>query len=98
MSKPKRGRKPRIKIPESTQPNWRAKVHPFFVRMLEYDNQVAKLRASPNEADQIEAQRLTRNHRRNWLKRRIECMTRFHRRNDRKPTHIYRYSDWWMLQ
>jgi hypothetical protein len=28
--------------------------------MLEYNNQVAKLRASPNEADQMEAQRLTR--------------------------------------
>jgi hypothetical protein len=60
MSQPKQRRKPRIKIPESTQPNWRAKVHPFFIRMLEYNNQVAKLRASPNEADQIEAQRLTR--------------------------------------
>jgi hypothetical protein len=53
-------RQPRIKIPESTRPNWRAKVHPFFVRVLEYDNHVAKLRTSPNEADQIEAQRLTR--------------------------------------
>ena len=28
--------------------------------MLEYNNQVAKLRARPNEADQMEAQRLTR--------------------------------------
>src|SRR5580704_9699393 len=60
MSQPKQRRKPRIKIPESTEPNWRAKVHPFFVRMLEYNNQVAKLRASPNEADQMEARRLTR--------------------------------------
>jgi hypothetical protein len=60
MSQLKKQRKPRIKIPESTEPNWRAKVHPFFVRMLEYNNQVAKLRASPNEADQMEAQRLTR--------------------------------------
>ena len=60
MSKPKKRRKPRIKIPASAQTNWRAKVHPFFVRMLEYNNQVAKLRASPNEADQMEAQRLTR--------------------------------------
>ena len=60
MSQPKKRREPRLKIPEPTQPNWRAKVHPFFVRMLEYNNRVAKLRASPNEADQMEAQRLTR--------------------------------------
>jgi len=60
MSQPKKQRKPRIKIPESTKPNWRAKVHPFSVRMLEYNNQVAKLRASPNKADQMEAQQLTR--------------------------------------
>jgi hypothetical protein len=60
MSEPKKGRKPRIKIPESTQPNWRAKVHPFFVRMLEYNNLVKKLGSSPNEDDRKEAQRLTR--------------------------------------
>ncbi len=59
MSQPKKRRKPRINIPPSTKTNWREKVHPFFIRMLEYNNQVAKLRASPNEADQKEAQRLT---------------------------------------
>ncbi|MGA8222670.1 MAG: hypothetical protein WB780_13545 [Candidatus Acidiferrales bacterium] len=48
-----------MKIPESTQANWREKVHPFFVRMLEYNNQVTKLSSSPNEADQKEALRLT---------------------------------------
>lgn len=60
MSQPEKRRKPRINIPESTKTKWRGKVHPFFIRMLEYNNQVAKLRASPNEADQKEAQRLTR--------------------------------------
>src|ERR1700675_2197699 len=60
MSQPKQRRKPRMKILESTQTNWREKVHPFFVHMLEYSNQVAKLRSSPNEADQTEALRLTR--------------------------------------
>ena len=60
MGQLKKRRKAKIKIPKSTRTNWRAKVHHFFVRMLEYNNQVAKLRASPNEADQMEAQRLTR--------------------------------------
>jgi hypothetical protein len=60
MSQPKKRRKPIIKIPESTKTNWREKVHPFLIRMLEYNNQVAKLRSSPNRADQEEAQRLTR--------------------------------------
>jgi hypothetical protein len=60
MSQPKKRRKPRINIPESTQPNWRAKVHPFFVRMLEYNNLVVKLGSSPNEEDRKEAQRLNR--------------------------------------
>lgn len=61
MSQPKKRRRPRITIPESTQTNWRDKVHPFFVRMLEYDNRVAKLRSSPIEGDRKEAQRLTHN-------------------------------------
>jgi len=60
MSQPKKRRKPRIKIPESTQTNWRAKVHPYFVHMLEYNNLVVRLRSSPNEEDRKEAQRLTR--------------------------------------
>jgi hypothetical protein len=59
MSQSEKRRKPIIKIPEVTKTNWREKVHPFFIRMLEYNNQVAKLRSSPNEADQKEAQRLT---------------------------------------
>jgi hypothetical protein len=59
MSQSKKRRKPRMKVPESTQTHWREKVHPFFVRMLEYNNQVTKLRSSPNEADQKEALRLT---------------------------------------
>jgi hypothetical protein len=59
MNQPKKRRKPRIKLPECTRTNWREKVHPFFVRMLEYNNRVAKLRSSPNESDQKEAQRLT---------------------------------------
>jgi hypothetical protein len=61
MSHPKKRRKPRMKIPESTQTHWREQVHPFFVRMLEYNNQVTRLRSSPNEADQKEALRLTHN-------------------------------------
>jgi hypothetical protein len=60
MSPVKKRRQPRINIPESTRSNWRNKVHPFFIRMLEYNNQVAKLSSSPNEADQKEALRLTR--------------------------------------
>jgi hypothetical protein len=60
MSQAKKRRRPRITIPESTKTNWREKVHPFFVRMLEYNNQVMKLHMSPNEADRKEAQRLTR--------------------------------------
>jgi hypothetical protein len=59
MSPPKKRRKPRITIPESTQTNWRAKVHPYFVRMLEYNNFVMRLSSSPNAVDRKEAQRLT---------------------------------------
>jgi hypothetical protein len=61
MSQAKNRRKPRMKVPESTQTNWRDKVHPFFVHMLEYNNQVTKLRSSPKKADQEEALRLTHN-------------------------------------
>ncbi|MGC1600013.1 MAG: hypothetical protein WA757_07160 [Candidatus Acidiferrales bacterium] len=61
MSQPKKRRKPRIKIPESTQSDWRKKVHPFFIRMLEYNNRVTALSSSPNEADRKKAQRLTKN-------------------------------------
>ena len=41
--------------------NWRAKVHPFFVRMLEHNKKVLGLLASPNEADRIEGRRLSEN-------------------------------------
>lgn len=61
MSQPKKRRKPRIKISESTPTNWREKVRPFFIRMLEFNNNVEKLRSSPNNADQKEAQWLTDN-------------------------------------
>jgi hypothetical protein len=61
MSQPKKRRQPRINIPASMKANWREKVHPFFVRMMEYNNRVAELRSSPNEGDQKEAERLTRN-------------------------------------
>jgi hypothetical protein len=61
MSQPKKQRTPRIKIPESTQSGWRKKVHPFFVRMLKYNNRVTELSSSPNEADRKKAQRLTEN-------------------------------------
>jgi hypothetical protein len=61
MSQPKKRRKPRIKIPESTETKWREKVHPYFIRMLEYNNHVMKLSASPSGADRKEAQRLTHN-------------------------------------
>jgi hypothetical protein len=61
MSQPKKRRKPRIKIPEFTETKWREKVHPYFIRMLEYNNHVMKLSASPSEADRKEALRLTRN-------------------------------------
>jgi hypothetical protein len=61
MSQPKKRRKPRIKIPESTQSKWREKVHPYFIRMLEYNNHVMKLVASPDEADRKEGQRLMHN-------------------------------------
>jgi hypothetical protein len=36
------------------------KVDPYFIHMLEYNNQVMRLQVSPNEADRKEAQRLTR--------------------------------------
>lgn len=57
MNEPKRKRRPRVKAPERT--NWRAKVHPVFVRVLEYNKKVADLLASPNEADRADGQRLS---------------------------------------
>jgi hypothetical protein len=60
-SKPKQKRKPRIHIPDSPVRDWGKKVHPLYVRMVEYDNHVAKLLASPNEADRAEGQRLADN-------------------------------------
>jgi hypothetical protein len=52
-------RSPRTETRKST--DWRAKVHPFLVRMLEYNKRVADLLASPNEADRTEGQRLLDN-------------------------------------
>ena len=60
MSQAKKRRRPRITIPESTKTNWREKIHPYFIRMLEYNNQVMKLHKSSNEEDRQEAYRLTR--------------------------------------
>jgi len=60
MSQSKKRRRPRIKIPESTKTNWRDKVHPYFIHMLEYNNEVIRLYMSPNQADRKEAERLTR--------------------------------------
>jgi hypothetical protein len=61
MSQTPKSRKPRIRIPASPETNWREKVHPFFIRMLEYNNRVSQLQASQNQADREEAQRLTAN-------------------------------------
>src|ERR1700730_5132737 len=60
MSQPKKRRRPRITIPESTKTNWRENAHPYFIHMMEYNNRVIRLQVSPNEADRMEAQRLTR--------------------------------------
>lgn len=61
MRQGKRKRKPRIHIPESVQTNWRDKVHPFFLRMVDYNNKTRALLASPNTEDQEEGRRLTAN-------------------------------------
>jgi hypothetical protein len=61
MSQDAKSRKPRIRIPESRETKWREKVHPFFIRMLEYNNRVFELQASQNPADREEAQRLANN-------------------------------------
>jgi hypothetical protein len=61
MSKARQKRKPRIHIPDSPVRDWGKKVHPFYVRMVEYDNHVANLLASPDEADRAEGQRLADN-------------------------------------
>jgi hypothetical protein len=47
-------------VPAGPKANWRAKVHPYFKHMLEYNNQAARLLSSPNEEDRKEGQRLTR--------------------------------------
>jgi hypothetical protein len=49
------------RTPTRKSPDWRAKVHPFLVRTLEYNKKVADLLASPNEADRTEGQRLSDN-------------------------------------
>lgn len=59
MNALKKKRRPRTRVLKST--NWRVKVHPFLVRMLEYNKKVADLLASPNEADRSEGQRLSDN-------------------------------------
>jgi hypothetical protein len=59
MNVPKRKRSARPRIRKPT--NWRAKVHPFLVRMLEFNRKVADLLASANEADRAEGQRLSDN-------------------------------------
>ena len=56
MNTSKKKRSPRTKVFQST--DWRSKVHPFLVRMLEHNKQVADLLASSNEADRAEGQRL----------------------------------------
>jgi hypothetical protein len=61
MSQAPKSRKPRIRIPESPETNWREKVHPFFIRMLEYNNRVFELQASQDQADRREAHRLADN-------------------------------------
>jgi hypothetical protein len=57
MNASKRKRRPRTRVLKTT--NWRGKVHPFLVRMLEYNKQAADLLASPNEADRVEGKRLS---------------------------------------
>jgi len=59
MNAPKRRRSARPRVRKPT--NWRAKVHPFLVRMLEFNKKVADLLASPNETDRAEGQRLSDN-------------------------------------
>jgi hypothetical protein len=59
MSARKKTRPPRITLPRAPATNWQAKVHPFFVRMVEYQNRVDTLLASPHDADHVEGQRLT---------------------------------------
>jgi hypothetical protein len=59
MNALKRKRRPRTRVLKLT--NWRAKVHPFLVRMLEYNKKVADLLASKNEGDRAEGQRLSDN-------------------------------------
>jgi hypothetical protein len=59
MNAPKRTRRARPRVQKPT--NWRAKVHPFLVRMLEFNKKVADLLASPNEAERAEGQRLSDN-------------------------------------
>lgn len=52
----KKKRIPRTKVFQST--DWRSKVHPFLVRMLEYNKRVVDLRASTNRAERAEGERL----------------------------------------
>ena len=59
MNALKRKRRPRTRVLKLT--NWRAKVHPFLVRMLEYNKKVADLLASKNDGDRAEGQRLSDN-------------------------------------
>lgn len=65
MAQPrKRGdkkRHPRITIPASVHTDWRDKLHPFFLRMAEYNKKVSTLLVSLNEADRAEGQRLNDN-------------------------------------
>lgn len=59
MNTSKKKRSPRTRVFQST--DWRSKVHPFLVRMLEHNKHVADLLASSNEADRAEGQRFLDN-------------------------------------
>jgi len=61
-------RKPRLKTQPKPEGEWRKKVHPFFIRVMERQKQVEELGRSPRPEDRERAQQLARNPPLEWRK------------------------------
>src|SRR5437879_4932852 len=59
MARQKARRSPRV--PSSGPRDWRGKVHPLYLRILQQYRKIVELRQSPSAEDRQEAERLKRN-------------------------------------
>lgn len=62
------GRKPRLSTGPKDKEEWRKRVHPFFIRVMEQFKQIEPLSRSASEEDRAKAQQWARNPPQEWRK------------------------------